>query len=68
MESTSKISELMEVLYLIHETSQSTTVPAEQMLTSMAANALAEEIASSWEPDLFDAEEQRLITKLLNNQ
>ena len=68
MQSTAKISELMEVLYLIYESSESTTVPAEKVLTSMAAHALAEEIAGSWEPDLFDDEERKLITTLLNNQ
>ena len=65
-QSSSKISELMDVLYLMHEAAQSTSVPSEQAITTMAAHALAEEIASSWEPNLFDDDERELITKLLN--
>jgi|TARA_R100000084_G_scaffold81623_1_gene37864 hypothetical protein len=31
------------------------------------ASVLAEDMASMWEPDLFDDDEQALLTSLLNN-
>ena len=32
-----------------------------------AASILAEDMTSTWEPDLFDDDEQRLLSSLLNN-
>ena len=39
----------------------------ERLQAIHAASVLAEDMASTWEPDLFDEEEQRILTSLLNN-
>ena len=67
-ETTQDISILMQVIRTLLELSEEAEdhgLEAHEAIHT--ASVLAEDIASTWEPDMFDDEEQRILTSLLNN-